>query len=329
MKLTRILTLVFGISMIAAAVLCADLYIQYSGVAQEEEDGKRYVYLSPNKEENFWCEIARGIKNADKDYGSDILLVQYVREANIAQYFEDVLLTDVDGIIMRGTEYANEEIQKAVDEEVPVIFVNSDIKASGRTCYIGIDNYKAGVHTAEVLAEKSGESGHVMVIIRSFTSQNQTERLQGLEDGIENYPGLEIVDVLEDKGSLMELKEKLLFSIQSHPEIDAIVSMEGVASENIGDLLAHEIEGEKRPMIIAFDLTEETAEYIRNDHYDAVIMQNPYAIGYTAVQKLNEYYESDRQIEDEISVDTVCITKENIEEYWQAYDQEVLEWNSY
>lgn len=325
-KRTWFLSLAVGGFALSTVILSADLYIRYGVPVKTELEGRRYLYLAPNKEEKFSRDIALGIRNADREGGSNTLLIQC--EDRMEECLKEAVLTEADGVIMWGNSSMEETIRETVEAGIPVIFVNSDGDESGRTCYIGIDHYKAGEQAAERLAQKTGKKGNVLAIIRSSGSYNQSERLRGFEEKLREYPQMQVVDVMEDNGSLLELKEKLFFSLQSHPEIDAIVSMEGVASENIGGILELG-EEETRPAIVVFDFTETTVEYLEDGIYDGVIMQDPYAIGQIAVEKLNEYYEMGHALEEVIYIDTVCVTRENIEDDWKNYGWESLEWNCY
>ncbi len=329
-KLTRTGLLLFGILLAAAVFLCIDLTVKYLKKAGNTEERRRYVYLAPSQDELFWRDIALGLKGADQEGGSDTLLVDYRDESNVGSCLWEAMLTHADGIIMPGRAGYEEQIQEITGSGVPVIFFNSDEEDSSRTCYIGIDNYQAGRHAGEALSEQTQGKGQVLAIVRSYPgSANQSERLRGLQDVLEDFPELEIADVIEDHGSLLELKEKLLLSFQTHPDITAIVSTEGIASDNVGDLLNQEDAAGEHIVVVAFDLTETTAAWLRSGEYDVVIMLNPYEIGYTAVSILNAYYETGALPEAEIFIDTVCVTTDNIEEYEQVYEREELVWNSY
>ncbi|MDO4272256.1 MAG: substrate-binding domain-containing protein [Eubacteriales bacterium] len=335
MKKTRFLTLLFIVFVLCAMISAIDLYTESEPKSSSDTAVRNYVYLSPNKEESFWCSIALGIREADLAGGTDTLLVEYGdNNSNIPEYFRDASLSGPDGIIMKGADNADEQIQNAVSAGIPVIFYNSDFPSSNRTCYIGIDNYKAGLQAAETLLDISGQKGKILLIVRSKTASSQIDRIKGIQDKLKEFPDMEIADIIEDNGNLLELKEKLLLVEKENPDIQAIISMEGIASDNIGDLLYGGQRKNDDLRIIVFDFTEKTEEYLRNGCYDAIIMQDTRQIGFQAVSALNKYYETKDEtgtgsIEDVIYLDTICITKNNIEEYVQEDDWQTLEWNSY
>lgn len=334
MKHLKGLIFLFAIFMLVIGILFADLYSEYLKPVQQTEATHRYVYLAPNKEEKFWCNIAVGIKEADEESGSNTLLVQYEGNDNVPTYFRDAVLSDVEGIIVKGTDCMNEEIMEAVESGVPVVFYNSDFPDSGRSCYIGVNNYETGAVAAEVLEKEMNGQGKILAIVRSKAAFSQVERIEALEDKIADYPGMEIVDFIEDNGNELELKEKLLRSLKENPDIDAIICMEEVASDSVGMLLKNFEEDYSDLFIVTLDFTDKTVEYIQNGEYDMIVMKDLFQIGYLAVEQLNHYYETKEetgvgQMEEIIDLNNLCLTKDNIEEYVQKYETETLEWNSY
>lgn len=334
MKHLKGLLFLFAIVTFVIGILFADLYSEYLKPVQQTEATHRFVYMAPNKEEKFWCNIAMGIKAADKESGSDTLLVQYDGNDNVPDYFRDAILSDVEGIIVKGTDCMNEEIMEAVESGVPVVFYNSDFPESGRSCYIGVNNYETGTVAAEVLEKEMNGEGKILAIVRSKAAFSQVERIKALEDKIADYPGMEIVDFIEDNGNELELKEKLLCSLKQNPDLDAIICMEEVASDSVGMLLKNFEEDYTDLFIVTLDFTDKAVEYIKNGEYDVIVMQDLFQIGYLAVEQLNHYYETKGetgvgQMEEIIDLNNLCLTKDNIEEYVQKYETETLEWNSY
>jgi ribose transport system substrate-binding protein len=226
------------------------------------------------------------------------------------------------------------EIQDTVSSGIPVIFYNSDFPQSGRSCYIGMDNYTAGVMAAEAAVQNLEGKGRVLVILRRKDASSQTDRITAVEDTLADYPEIELVGCIEHNGSELELKEKLLQELKQNPMPDAILCMDEIASDQVGAILENLGENSEELFIVALDQTDKTEEYIRTGVYDLIVTQDIFQIGYCAVKQLNGYYETKEetgigQMEEVIYLDNICITEENIEEYVQKQEQETLEWNSY
>ncbi len=319
----------------AAAVFLVQLF-HGENTIEEVEVSHHYVYLAPVGEEDYFIEISAGIEEADRAEGSDTLLVRYSGESDgLIVCMEDALLADADGIIAKASEDIEDVVEEAVAQNVPVVFYDIDIPDSGRTVYIGIDNYEAGMTAMRELAEAIGGEGNVLLSVRSTMAFSQAERLRGCEAVLEEYPDVQIAGILENEGNELMYRELLLEELENDPSINAILCMDGVSSDAAGKILK-DSGLENRVTVVAFDLTEKTREYLEEGIYRMVLKQDTKQIGYEAVTQLNAYQEliktqqlSEVQTgEGTVYLDVICVTKENLEQYSQTYE-EGKEWDVY
>ena len=330
MKSRKFPQFLFVISGILIVLLMLDFYRLDFSTKNNLLEKSRYVFLAPNKKENFWSDIASGAKEADDVFGTDTLLVEYSENEKIRSYFMDAVLSQADGIIMKGTQYINEEIQEAVASGIPVVFYNSDFPESGRNCYIGVDNYKTGEKAAKLLAEELQKKGKILVIVRGKEASSQKERVRALEEELKQYPDMEIVEYIEDLGDALILKENLIKAMEIYTDLDAIICMEETASNHVGNLLTENHINPENYYIVSLDFTEQTMKYLEDDIYDSVVAYDTRQIGYLAVKFLEDYRKGEISTErDIIYLEDVVITKANMEEYQAGYERETLEWNSY
>lgn len=120
------------------------LYVKINIKTDKQESTHRYIFLAPGAEELYWSYIACGVKEADEAGDSYTLLEQYGMESNVGSCMESGILADIDGIIMKSSRNADEQMKLAEEAGIPVIFYDGDIAGSNRSCYIGTDNYKIG-----------------------------------------------------------------------------------------------------------------------------------------------------------------------------------------
>ena len=312
------------------------LYAEINMKTDKQESTHRYVFLAPGAEELYWSYIACGVKEADEAGDSYTLLEQYGMESNVGSCMESAILADVDGIIMKSSRNADEQMKLAEQADIPVIFYDGDIAGSNRSCYIGTDNYKIGQKAAEILKENLNEDlkekGKILVITRKKDAISQIERVRALEENLHEMQETDIV-YLEDEGDKIILKEKLHQILTEELNIDGIVIMEEEASNTLPELL-HQEGMDKETFIISMEFTNETVEYLRSGAYDVVLMQQLEKIGYQAVRWLEEYIENkekNRKNEqsDVINLESIVLTRENLDDVIGGYDIENLEWNIY
>lgn len=301
-----------------------------SEIKEDIDDKAKYVFLSPNKTEKYWVSIAAGTQDADADFNTDTLLVQYDGNENEYLYIQDAINSNADGIIMKGDDSVNEQLQLCRNKGIPVVFYDSDFPESGRDFYVGVDNYRTGTQAAGMMAEKLEGEGQVLVIVRNLNAMSQVDRIQAIKDVFSRFPDLEVAEYIEDGGDIVELKEKLKQAVSGNPDLKGILCMEEAASDYTGDILSDMSVAENRFCIIALDFSRQSLSFVKSGMYDAVLMQDTRQIGYEAVKLLSSY-DSGSIKENTVYLDNVIITKENADEYEAeaVYPENELDWNSY
>lgn len=327
----RILTVILAVLLCAVAAVMISLFPQYSA-SEETGETKRFVYLAPLAEEDYWVDIARGIKAADKDMESDTLLMRFNEEnGEFEMSIEDAINAEVDGIIMKSTEDIPDILEKMAEDQIPVIFYDNDYPDVKRTAYVGIDNYQAGIKAMEALINLMEGKGKILITTRNIEAVSQSKRIEGCQDAAEQFPEIEIA-VLDHQTNELLYKEKLLNTLKSDPSINAILCLDGVSADITGDILKDN-RSEDKVTVAAFDLTDKTKQYLEEGIYSLVIMQDTYQIGYEAVKQLHAYWSGDyidKEAEDThcVFLDVICVMREDLEKYVREDDEE-LEWNVY
>ena len=318
----------FVVFLFLTALSALTLGVEHETLDTAAQSPYRYVFLAPNKEEEYWAEVASGVKAQDQEEGSDTLLVQDKNENLIANYLMDARLSGAKGVILKGTNEANEEIQKMTEEGIPVIFYNSDFPESGRTAYVGHDNYEIGRLSGELLVQTMGEKGSVFVFARTYLASTMKDRLRGFLDYLKDYPHVQTADFIEDRGNLLTLREAFYAALEKEDKIQGMVSFGGMATDHLGDLLEN-VDGKEEMAVIVTDLSDNSAAMLEKGVYDAVISLDASEIGRKAVELLNAHDREGKELPSEVMLDLKVVTKENLPEYLFHIEEKDWEWNSY
>ncbi|MNJ53669.1 D-ribose-binding periplasmic protein precursor [compost metagenome] len=159
--------------------------------------------------------------------------------------------------------------------------------------------------------DTSGGSGKIGVIIGSDVAANQLQRLEGLQRVVEEYSGLEIVDVRSSNISHMEAIQQAVQMLREHPEINIMVGTS--ATDALGMLQAAQSLQRDTLTIIGFDNQKETLEAIANGEITATITQQPYLIGGTAVKLLYEHFQGE-PLYSEYYTEVKVLDRSNVQE---------------
>ena len=249
---------------------------------------RRYTFVCPLQ----WAYTAAGIQDADRDFSVNTKLVgmEELNAGKQAQAIHDAVLAKVDGIITAGmedSEVLQEAIDHAQEQGIPVVLVDNDMPDTKRTCYIGTDNYEAGVMAGEAMYKATEGNARIGILVSSLSAPNQQERLAGFEEAIRAYPDRQVAGVLECHSEKLEVKEKLPQFLEE-TKIDALYITEAIATSVVGDVMKERQIEPDRMRVIAFDNTNEAISYMEEGLYQALIVQAPYLQGYLAVQTLND-----------------------------------------
>lgn len=279
-----------------------------------ENVGHRYhiVLIEQERYHPYWEMIEKGAEIAAERYGMDIEFTGPVRNNMDEQIhlLEKAIAARVDGIIVQGLngERFTPVIDKAVQRGIPVVTIDTDAPASHRLAYVGTDNEAAGESMGRFVAETTGGSGKIGVIIGSELAENQLQRLQGLKNIVKQYTDLEIVDVRSSNISHMEAIQQAAGMLKAYPDISIMVGTS--ATDALGVLQAAKSLKRDSLTIVGFDNQEETLDAILRGEIKATIAQQPFLMGDTAVKLLHEHFEG-KALRSEYYTEVMVLDKHN------------------
>lgn len=297
-----------------------------SGFSPAEDPTFHFTFVCPLT----WTILASGIKDADKEFGTDTKLVgcSHLDPALQIQALETAICSNPDGIITAGIE-ENDELSavllKAAKKGIPVVLVDSDLPESKRICYIGTDNIKAGQLAGCDLYKATGGKAKIGVIASSLTAPNQYQRLTGFKDEISRYPDLSLECVIQCESSRLLLNEKIPQMLKEHPDINALFCMEGYSSDMTGKILKQLGKPYCDIPVVSFDIVTPSFQYVEEGTYYSIIAQSPYEQGYLAVSKLVDYLNG-KPVESICYTDSFSIKKEDLKNEVNI-EYETYEWH--
>jgi len=139
-----------------------------------------------------------------------------------ARVVEDVIAKGVDaiGISCNDPTGCEDPINKAVDAGIPVMTWDSDSPDSKRFTYLGVDNYEGGKAAADLLVRFMGEEGEVALLTGVPGAFNLEERIRGFQDGVADYPGIEIVTTVYCNDDINLGVQVVEETMQANPDLD-------------------------------------------------------------------------------------------------------------
>ncbi len=249
--------------------------------------GQRYLMISAATGSPYWIDSKAGLRDKAKELGVSANFVG-PPTVDVNQQIDEVkraIAQKVDGIIMVPMADAlTPAIDEAIGAGIAVVCADADAPSSKRYCFVGTGNYNAGYQGGEELARLLQGRGQV-ALLTIPGADNLAKRVQGYQDALAKWPGIQIVQIGNDHGSQTEAEKECRALIQAHPDLAGFGCVAAAGGQ--GAAVAVKQAGRVGKIrIVAMDRDEATLEFIREGVIDASIAQRTYTMTYLALQML-------------------------------------------
>ena len=198
---------------------------------------------------------------------------------------------NLDGIalVSKNIEPVKSVLKELRGTSKNIVALVSDLDATVRNAYVGIDNRAAGQLAAFLLGrclERAGEA-KVAVVVGYFSYLCQEDREIGFRSLLrQRFPQIEIVEVIKGDDSREATYEATLRLLKNRRDIAGIYN---VAGGNFGLAKAiDEARLDRRPLYIAHEVNEVTEPLLRKGVIDFLISQNIDSLVRTSRQVLTD-----------------------------------------
>ena len=245
---------------------------------------ERYVFVASNVNLPYWQEAQAGLMDAAQQMGvkAELTGPEKFDPPEQLRDFQKVMESKPAGILVSVTrpELLNDAINNAIAQGIPVIAVDSDAPNSKRVMFVGTDNYRAGSESAKRMSDILKGQGQVVVI--TVPGQfNMDERLRGVNDTLKKYPGIKIVQTIDDKGDPRIANDMVSALLKGKAKIDGMICLEASGGSGAAEAL-HRLD--TKVPIVGFDKDPETLDWIDRDGITATVTQKPYVMAYYAIK---------------------------------------------
>ena len=285
----------------------------------------RVVVITKSTVSSYWKTTFAGAKAAGAEYNLDISFMGPDNEEDYESQNEMIRQAVKDGakaIVFSAVDYnANAEVvNEAIAQGVKVINIDSAVNSEKVSCYISTDNYKAGEMVGQALLESSSEKLKVGIVNFAAVTDNGQRRENGFRDFVTDSERVELVASINVNSTTEEAKAGTLKLLREYPQINAIVTFNEWTSLGVGYAI-QELNLSDRTHVVAFDSNVVSVDMLETGEVDALIVQNPYAIGYLGVEYAVKLINGEILKEKVINTTTTLITRKNM---FEPENQKVL-----
>jgi ribose transport system substrate-binding protein len=269
------------------------------GCGGESDAGaKSFAYVT-NGVDPFWNVCAAGARAAEKELGVRVEVVFPDGIADQKQKVEDLLVRGIDGVAISPIDATN--MTAFLDEvaaRTVLVTHDSDAPQSQRRCFVGVDNYDAGLAAGRLLREALPGGGEVALFVGRMEQANARLRRQGVIDallGREPDPtradpldapvaggGYTVVATRTDNFDKAQAKANAEDVLVAHPNLAGMV---GLFAYNAPACL-EALRGAGKlgaVRVVAFDEQIATLDGIADGHVVGTVSQDPFQYGYRSI----------------------------------------------
>lgn len=276
----------------------------------------------PEEPQEFYHDIDLGIDKAIEelqDYGVIIDKIRYqTQDPKFSrERLEQINLESYDGLAINTAGAANvPQIDRFIEEGVPVITFNTDAPDSSRLFYIGNNSRQSGVMGGELLSLLLGGKGNVTVLGNFAQTTPFIERFGGFCEYIQLYApnDIHIYPCAECLSEPALAEKSLIDLIKRVPDINGVFCT-GYSS-TVGAVQALKALNRRDIKIVGYDVTNRTAQALREGWCGALLYQDPYLQGHQAAYLLVRHIlEGWLPSKPRLHVNTQIVIKSNVDSY--------------
>ena len=300
------------------AVLMA-LLLCLSGCGIMRQSGGSYnIYLiAKSSKTEFWKSVFAGANAAKSEYNVHLTILSPETEEDFEMqndFIRQAVEDGADAIIFSAISYTENAaaVDEAVAAGVRVVVIDSDVDSDGVSARIGTDNIAAGRMSAEAALDTTHEEIVVGIVNAYAETQNCREREQGFREALQGngrVKGIYTVNVSTDAREARLAAEKLL---REHPEINVLIGFNEPLAVGVAQAV-HNRGLTGRVHAVSFDSNIRCIELLQTGAASALVVQNPYAMGYLGVEKAWQVLQGEKfDASALIDTATTIVTKENM-----------------
>jgi ribose transport system substrate-binding protein len=253
---------------------------------------KQYVIAFSVKtltNETFQAAIADGIKKSVEKAGHKFVLVTAGGQTAVStqvNQIEDLIAKKVDGIILNpmDSKAVIPAMKKAVAKGIKIILVDTPVDRANDSlyvCYIGTDNYNAGVQAGKKMVQVLNGKGKVLIVRGANGNMAGDGRVDGFKKGLEGS-SIKVASEQVGNWSNVDAMQAMENMLQANSDVDGVFSASDVMLDGI--LQAIKDNGKTGLKIMSVDGSRKGVDLVQSGEITGTMAQFPAFMGESAAK---------------------------------------------
>jgi ribose transport system substrate-binding protein len=248
----------------------------------------------------FWKAVHAGALKAAGEEHVEIVWNGPLKEDDLKEQIDIVqtfVAQGVAGIVLAplSDKALVQPVKAAKQSGIPTVVFDSDLQGDAQVGFVATDNFAAGKMAGEAMAKLLGDAGGDVVVLRYQEGSASTmNREAGFLKAIEAFPKVRVASESQHGGATVESAHKTAENL-----LAANKDVRGVFCPNesttFGMLLALDQAGlAGKVRFVGFDASPKLVDAVRARKIDALVLQDPFKIGYLAVKSMAKHLRGEK-----------------------------------
>ena len=299
----------------AAALLACLLCAASCGSYGREETVIAVITKGTTSE--FWRNVRAGVNAAALENNVTATFIGPNNEEDYAaqnRMIANAVDAGVDAIVFSAVDryQSKRSMEDAVRRGVKVILIDSGVDTELAETFIGTDNYEAGKTVCEAVLDGMGSERPLKIGLVNYdeNSENGNRREQGFRDRAAEAENIEIVSAVHVASDTETAKLAAVSMMREHPDINVLVGFNEWMTLGVG-YAVRELGIGEGVYAVGFDSNVVSIGMLETGEMDALIVQNPFAMGYLGITKACAAVRGEA-IDENIDTATTVVTAANM-----------------
>ena len=272
-------------------LLCGALALSLlCGCRSESDPAQRHsvALVVKSTQSEFFRSVFAGAEAAAAEYNLELTIAGPETEEDYEaqnQLIAQAVEAGAEAIVFSAIDHEENAaaIDAAAQAGVQIVTIDSGVGSDQVSTYIGTNNYAAGQMAAHAILERVSGPLYVGVVNFDVGTANGQERERGAADAFAASGRAQITAVVNTLTEAGQAQEDTAALLTARPEINVLLALNEPTS--VGAARAVEELGLSEEVFFAgFDSNVVTVDGLQDGSVDALVVQNPYAMGYLGVE---------------------------------------------
>lgn len=276
---------------IAAAAVAALALAGCSAGANGSSSGKTVAItgVMPLQENPYFKSMCLGAKASAKEYDVNLTWtgVASADTADLLNAFNAASISKPAGMLLDPFDPVAfvQPVKALMASGTNVIAVDNALAQHVDVTNVGTDGYAAAKEAAGQLGKLLDGNGTVAILGANPTGSSAVARTKGFVEGLKTFPDITVLPTQYEGLDSAKAADIVSGLIQSTPDLKAVYSVADTGGS--GSASAIKAAGKTGDILnVTFDAGPELVSGLKAGTFDALIAQNPYQMGYQAVEIL-------------------------------------------